>query len=112
MNEKLSEAMDHISDKHIAEAAAVKNRRRYQIPAVIAAILALVLVIGIMLPPLKFGQNAIGAPSANGKYLLSSPNYPILAPYPGETIMTRTSTMPGGPTSGSFTPSPKAMPTL
>lgn len=84
MNEKLSEAMDHISDKHIAEAATVKNRRRYQIPAVIAAILALVLVIGIMLPPLKFGQTAIGTPSANGKYLLSSPNYPILAPYPGE----------------------------
>ena len=41
MKDKLTEALNHISDKHIAEASGAKSRRRYQIPATIAAILAL-----------------------------------------------------------------------
>ena len=42
MNEKLNEALDHISDQHIAEAAAPKKRRGWLLPAAVAAVLALV----------------------------------------------------------------------
>ena len=80
MNKKLSEAMDHISDKHIAEAAAPKSRRRFYLPATVAAILALVLLIVSLLPvgpavkePLSISLSA---------QLLAQPQYPKLAHYP------------------------------
>lgn len=82
MKDKLTEALDHISDKHIAEAAGAKNRRRYQIPAAIAAILALVLVIGMMLQPLIPGNPA--DITLSNKFLVAQPQYPQMTPYPAD----------------------------
>ena len=82
MNKKLSEALDHISDKHIAEAAAAKSRRRFYLPAVIAAILALVLLIVSLIPvgpsikePLNISLSA---------QVLAQPQYPKLTHYPAD----------------------------
>lgn len=80
MNKKLSEALDHISDKHIAEAASAKSRRRYQIPAAIAAILALVLVISLLIQPLMPGTS--GNVTLSSQFLVAEPQYPEMAPYP------------------------------
>ena len=80
MKDKLTEALDHISDQHIAEAAGAKSRRRYQIPATIAAILALVLVIGMMLQPLIPGNPA--DITLSNKFLVAQPQYPQMTPYP------------------------------
>ena len=82
MKDNLNEALDHISDKHIAEAAAAKSRRRYQIPATIAAILALVLVIGMMLQPLIPGNPA--DVTLSNKFLVAQPQYPQMTPYPAD----------------------------
>ena len=82
MKDKLNEALDHISYQHIAEAAAAKNRRRYQIPAAIAAILALVLVIGVMIQPLTSSNP--GNITLSNEFLVAAPNYPVLTPYPIE----------------------------
>ena len=80
MRDKLSEALDHISDQHIAEAAAAKNRRRYLIPAAIAAVLALVLVIGMMLQPLA--PSTPGNVTLSNKFLVAQPQYPQLTQHP------------------------------
>ena len=80
MKDKLAEALDHISDKHIAEAAGAKNRRRYQIPAAIAAILALVLVIGVLIQPLI--PSAPSNVTLSNQFLVAEPQYPKMAPYP------------------------------
>lgn len=80
MKDKFSEALDHISDKHISEAAAAKNRRRYQIPAMIAAILALVLVIGLLIQPLT--PSNPGNVTLSNKFLVAEPQYPKLTQHP------------------------------
>ena len=49
-NDKLQDALSHISDKHIAEAAAPKKRRYAPYIGAIAACLALVITLGIALP--------------------------------------------------------------
>ena len=82
MKDKLTEALDHISDQHIAEAAGAKSRRRYQIPATIAAILALVLVIGVMIQPLIPGNPA--DITLSNKFLVAQPQYPQMTPYPAD----------------------------
>ena len=80
MRDKLSEALEHISDQHIVEAAAAKNRRRYLIPAAIAAVLALVLVIGMMLQPLA--PSTPGNVTLSNKFLVAQPQYPQLTQHP------------------------------
>ena len=80
MKDKLTEALDHISDQHIAEAAGAKNRRRYQIPAMIAAILALVLVISLLIQPLIPGTPT--NVTLSNEFLVAEPQYPQIAPYP------------------------------
>ena len=82
MKDKLTEALDHISDKHIAEAAGAKNRRRYQIPAMIAAILALVLLIGVMIQPLTSSNP--GNITLSNQFLVAEPQYPEMTPYPAD----------------------------
>lgn len=51
MNEKLTEALNEISDKHINEAASVKRRRPYWIGAVAAA-LAVVILVSVFYNPI------------------------------------------------------------
>ena len=50
-NEKLSEALDHISDKHISEAAKQPLPKRRILLGTIAAVLAIVITVGISFAP-------------------------------------------------------------
>lgn len=47
MNEKLSEALDYISEDHIAEAAKAKKKRRPYWIGAVAAVLALVIILNL-----------------------------------------------------------------
>lgn len=81
----LEKALDQISDRHIAEAAQPKKRRfPLWIPAV-AAVLALVILVGAIARPFfitdKSGSADPDTPSYQ-PYLLASPVYPKMAPYP------------------------------
>ena len=79
MNEKINEALDQISDKHIAEAAAPKKHRTAKLLGLTAAILALVLAMTAMLrPPAATGK----LPGIHNGLLLAAPMYPALAQYP------------------------------
>lgn len=80
MNDKLNEALDHISDKHIAEASAPRNRRRIYLMGAIAAILALVLVIGTILQPLM--PSTPGNVTLSNQFLVAEPQYPQLTQHP------------------------------
>ena len=81
MNEKLNEALDHISDDHIAEAAAPKKRRTLFWPAAVAAVLVLALVAVSLLHPLTPSPND-KLPSTHNALLLAAPMYPALSQYP------------------------------
>ncbi|MBQ8622522.1 MAG: hypothetical protein IJ422_09455 [Oscillospiraceae bacterium] len=78
MNEKLAEALGHVSDEHIAEAAAHKHRRPCWIGAV-AAVLAVAILVGIFWKPAS--EHFTVSPSG---YLLAGPQYPEMSPYPNE----------------------------
>ena len=80
MRDKLRDALDHISDRHIAEAAAAKNRRRFYLPAAVAAILALALVIGVLIQPLMSGTK--GNVTLSNQLLVAEPQYPQLTQHP------------------------------
>lgn len=91
MTDKFEKALDHISDRHIAEAAEAKKRRKPYWLGAVAAILAVALIAGFAFPrssppvptdPLpQDGTNAVGT----GKvYALSAPQYPELAQYPSD----------------------------
>lgn len=75
MNEKLNEALDHISDEKIAEAAGAKKRRNFRWVGAVAAVLAVVLVAYALLP----------ATTASAQGLIAAPEYPEMAPYPDES---------------------------
>jgi len=99
----LEKALEQISDRHIAEAAQPKKRRfPLWIPAV-AAILALVILIGVIaapftssqdpawngpMPPTRPTKPSINIPVAPEgyylQYLAAAPQYPQMAPYPTE----------------------------
>ena len=81
MNEKLNEALDHISDQHIAEAAAPKKRRGWLLPAAVAAVLALVILAASLIGPLAPAQN-VKLPGVHTAMLLAAPVYPALIQYP------------------------------
>ena len=80
MKDKLNEALEHVSDQHITEAAAAKNRRRYQIPAVIAAVLALALVTAALVQPLISGKPS--NVTLSNQLLVAEPQYPQLTQHP------------------------------
>lgn len=69
-HEKLTEALEQISDRHIAEAVRGKKRRPYWLGAV-AAVLAVVILV-----------SAPSVPTAHAEGLLASPTYPEMAPHP------------------------------
>lgn len=71
MNEKLRDAMDQISDRYLAEAAAPIHRHHYYpYIAAVAAILVLVLTLGVFLGPLKPKKPD---PSPSGNPILQTP---------------------------------------
>ncbi len=72
-HEKLTEAMEQISDRHITEAVRDKKRRPYWLGAV-AAVLAVVILV-----------TAPSVPTAHAEGLLASPTFPEMAPHPNGT---------------------------
>lgn len=98
-HEKLSDALEHISDRHIAEA--VKPKRRFPWLAAVAAVLALAILLGAVLRPqvpqdvmlqhptgpLPTAPN-ISAPLPmqvellSNKYAVATAQYPQLCAYP------------------------------
>lgn len=87
MNEKLNEALDHISDEKIAEAAGAKKRRSFRWIGALAAVLAVVLILSAFLPAVSDGDGPLPGivipVSAQG--LIAEPEYPEMAPYPDES---------------------------
>lgn len=85
-HDKLSQALDQISDQHIAEAAAPEKRHFLRWTAPIAAVVALAIVIGILAIPIT--QPPAQAPGVSdaqhSAHLLSAPVYPTMSPYPDE----------------------------
>lgn len=59
MHEKLTEALNEISDKHIAEAMAARRSRRPYRLAALAAVVALVVLIAAVIGPMSFNVAAI-----------------------------------------------------
>lgn len=102
MNNKLNQAMDHISDRHLSEAAAPVRRRYYPYLGAIAAVLALVLVASFLFTPL--GQLIAPTPTTTGPILQPSthPSHPSTSLIP-TTRPTYPSTIPS--TLPSTTPS-------
>ena len=74
MNEKLHEALNEISNKHLAEAESFTRQRRPQWVAVIAATLAFVLAISLFfaLKPSSPPANMEGSSPGS---ISSTPNY-------------------------------------
>ena len=77
MNEKLNDALNGISDKHIQEAARPHKRRPYWIAAV-AAVLAMVILVSVLMPkksPLDLIPLANQVTAAEYPKLLQKPDY-------------------------------------
>ena len=77
MNEKLNDALNGISDKHIQEAARPHKRRPYWIAAV-AAVLAMVILVSVLMPkksPLDLIPLANRVTAAEYPKLLQKPDY-------------------------------------
>ena len=91
-HERLSEAMEQIRDDYIDEAAAYKPRRRLPWLGAVAAVLALVLSLGLLLKnapaqPLLPDPDS-STPAAplvdHTQYLVVTPQYPQVCAYPME----------------------------
>ena len=84
MNEKLNEALDHISDDKLAEAACASKQRKKRWIGSIAAALAVVLTASVLVLPEKKNENTV-VPVVRAEGLLAEPEYPDMAPYPDES---------------------------
>ena len=73
MNERLAEALDHISDKHIAEAGSAKRRHRRKILGAIAAVLAIVILLNPPFIPGIVGAQLIS--EASGSRAAQRPDF-------------------------------------
>ena len=65
MNEKLAQAMDHISDVHVSEAATAKKSRKQLILRAIAAVLVLVVFVSIPSIPMAIPARAVATASGS-----------------------------------------------
>ena len=103
MNEKLNDALEEISDKHLAEAESYKHNRRPLWIVAVAAVLALVIAISMFaaLRPNSQGANMESGTSGSTNFtpnytsstaapyvshLVASPSYPVLERYPDEAL--------------------------
>ncbi len=68
MQDKLNEALDHISDRHIAEAAAARRKRRPYWLGAVAAALALVILLSSVFSPGMI-QAAVVSPASPPRML-------------------------------------------
>lgn len=74
MNEKLAQALDHISDKKIAEAGVAQKRHRYLFLKMVAAVLAVFLLLNFNLPNVALRVNAKQISAASGSRPLVRPD--------------------------------------
>lgn len=65
MNDKLADALEHISDAHISEAAAAKKSRKRLILRAIAAVVALVILISLPGLPMAIPAQAVAEASGS-----------------------------------------------
>ena len=73
-HEKLAEALDQISEKHVAEAANARKRHRPYWLGAVAAVLAILILVF-----------SVDAPIVQAQAPLAAPQYPDMAPYPDES---------------------------
>lgn len=73
MNERLAEALEHISDKHIAEAGSAKRCHRRTILRTVAAVLAVVILFN--LPYIPGRVNAKTISEASSSRAMERPDY-------------------------------------
>lgn len=73
MNERLAEALSHISDKHIAEAAGAKRRHRRTVFRAVAAILAVVILFNLPYIPGRVSAKTVS--EASGSRAPERPDY-------------------------------------
>lgn len=73
MNDRLAQALEYISDKHIAEAGSAKPRHRRTVFRTIAAVLAVVILLN--LPYIPGRVNARTVSEASGSRAMERPDY-------------------------------------
>ncbi len=78
MNERLAEALDHISDKHITEAGTAKRRHGRKFLGAVAAILAVVILLNPPFIPGIVGAHLIS--EASGSRAAERPDFEDYAP--------------------------------
>lgn len=66
MNDKLAQALDHISDRKIAEAAVARKRHRHLLLKIVAAIVVVVLALNFNLPNIPMFITARAVSTASG----------------------------------------------
>lgn len=88
MNEKLNDALNEISDKHIAEAAKSHRSKRIYWLGAVAAVLVAAILVGTLYPmPSRPSTPNFSSPiGAEHSYhmanLVATPSYPQINPYP------------------------------
>lgn len=88
MNEKLNDALNEISDKHIAEAAKFRRPKRIYWLGAVAAVLVAAILVGTLYPmPSRPSTPDFSSPiGAEHSYhlanLVATPSYPQINPYP------------------------------
>lgn len=103
MDEYLTEALNEISDKHLAEAISPKRKRKFPWLGAVAASLAAVLLVVVLSPLVLMaavlgsgGMGSAGDPGGSPEQpdslpptgLLAAPVYPEMVPYPNDAINT------------------------
>lgn len=74
MNEKLAQALDHIDDRKIAEAAVARRKHRHLFIKAVAAVLVVVFLLNFNLPIISLHVNATTVSQASGSRPIQRPD--------------------------------------
>lgn len=74
MNEKLAQALDHIDDRKIAEAAVARKKHRHLFLKAVAAVLLIVFALNFNLPIISMRVNAKMVSEASGPRAMKRPD--------------------------------------
>lgn len=85
--EKLQEALNQISDRHIAEAAQQPKRHIWRWAAPVAAVLVIAILVGTLAWPFTAPTPPETPGAADSQYLICAPVYPKMSPYPDESTL-------------------------
>lgn len=86
-HEKLQEALNQISDKHIAEATQQPKRHIWRWAAPVAAVLVIAILVGTLAWPFTTPTAPETPGTAGSQHLLFAPAYPQMSPYPDENAI-------------------------